>query len=365
MGVFKRIRKYKSGSKSAYWYIRYWVEGKEKKESVGKVGRITKTIAQTRLEERKRQVRLGQLNMLDSKIPTLENFSGTYIEYVRDIKCNRSWKSAVQYLKTINKKFGKKKLSSISPNDIDNYKLERLQNLKPASVNRELACLSHLINYAKRHGRYFGDNPVSISKLLPENNKKERILTSIEEELLINNSSKYLEAILICALNTGMRKNEIITLRWHNVDMEKNTITIEHTNTKNKKTRKIPINSKLRKTLFEQKIKVGSSNYVFLSSKGKPYKRHDSLNQAFKSARDKAGIINLRFHDLRHTSATRMIETDASIVAVSKILGHADLKTTMRYLHPDNSLIDAVENLSNYESNRTQNRTHKLTNHVE
>ena len=360
MGVFKRIRKHKSGSKQDYWYIRYWVDGQEKKESVGKVGTVTKTVAQTRLEERKRQVRLGQLDMINAEIPTLEVFTETYIEYVRDIKQNRSWKSAILYLNSLNKRFGKKKLSQITPRDIDEYKLARLKNLKPASVNRELACLSHLFNLAKRRKRFFGENPVSISKLLPENNQIERILTSHEEEILLKNSSNELKAILICALQTAMRKNEIITLTWDNVDMNNNIITIDHTNTKSKKTRKIPINTRLRKVLLEQKLKVGSSNYVFLSSKGTPYKRHDSLKQAYKGACKRAGITNLRFHDLRHTSATRMIETGASIVAVSRILGHADLKTTMRYAHPENSLKDAVENLSTFESNRTQNRTQHI-----
>jgi integrase len=60
----------------------------------------------------------------------------------------------------------------------------------------------------------------------------------------------------------------------------------------------------------------------------------------------RANIKGLRFHDLRHTAATRMIESGANIVAVSRILGHADLKTTMRYTHPDNSLVEAVESLT-------------------
>jgi len=279
MGVYKRIRVHKDGSETTYWYIRYWVNGQEKKESIGKVGTVTKTIAQTHLEERRRQIRLGQLNMLEADIPTLECFSETYINYVRDIKMNRSWKSAILYLKSLNKRLGKKKLSLITPQDIDDYKLARLQKLKPASFNRELACLSHLFNLAKRRKRFFGDNPVSISKLLPENNQIERILTSHEEEILLKNSSSELKAIIICALQTAMRKNEIITLSWDNVDKENNIITIEHTNTKSKKTRKIPINSRLRKILLEQRLKVGSSNYVFLSSKGSPYKRHDSRSE--------------------------------------------------------------------------------------
>ena len=85
---------------------------------------------------------------------------------------------------------------------------------------------------------------------------------------------------------------------------------------------------------------------MFLSEEGKPYKRHDSLKGAFEGLCRKVGIHGLRFHDLRHTAATRMIEAGASIVAVSKILGHSDIKMTMRYSHPDNSLKEAVESLA-------------------
>ena len=148
-----------------------------------------------------------------------------------------------------------------------------------------------------------------------------------------------------------MRKGEIISLRRSNVDLDNNVIILEHTNTKNKKTRRIPINSVLRRLLLEQRLKSGGSDYVFLSSDGKPYMRQDSLNRAFNGALNRAKIEGLRFHDLRHTAATRMIESGASIVAVSKILGHADLKTTMRYAHPDDSLKDAVEKLGNFTLN--------------
>ena len=70
------------------------------------------------------------------------------------------------------------------------------------------------------------------------------------------------------------------------------------------------------------------------------------INNAFRTARNKAGLSDLRFHYLRHTAATRMIEAGAPIVAVSKILGHSDIKMTMRYAHPESSLVDAVELLS-------------------
>ena len=105
----------------------------------------------------------------------------------------------------------------------------------------------------------------------------------------------------------------------------------------------IPVNIILRKLLLEQKLKSGCSEYVFLNSNGNPYKRHDSLKQSYVRACKCAGINGLRFHDLRHTAATRMVEGGANIVAVSRILGHADLKTTMRYAHLEDSLKEAVE----------------------
>jgi len=243
-----------------------------------------------------------------------------------------------------------KKLSKIKNTDIDDYKLYRLNNVKPASVNRELACLSNLLNYAKNQELFFSVNPVTISKLLPENNEKERILSFKEEERLMEVCSVHLRPILSCALHTGMRKSEILTLEWENIDIKNKLITIEHTNTKSKKTRRIPINSFLYKVLLEQKLKVGSTNYVFLNSLGRPYKRHDSVKQAFNGACKRANIKGLRFHDLRHTAATRMIEAGVSIFSVSLILGHQSLKMTMRYAHPDVSLREAVEKLANIES---------------
>ncbi|MDA2918399.1 site-specific integrase [Desulfobacterota bacterium AH_259_B03_O07] len=346
MGVFKRSIESKNGRKTPYWYIRFAMNGKMKWESVGKVGVATKDIARSKLDERKRQVRLGQLDVIVAKIPTLSEYKCDYIRYVKDVKGNRSWRSTIHYLNQLEKLFGDKKLSQISSRDIDNYKLSRIQEVKPSTVNRELACLNHLLNLAKRQKRFFGENPVSISKLLPENNKTERILRTDEEKRLLDTSSIHLKPIIITALNTGMRKGEILTLKWSNVDLENKIINLEHTNTKSKKSRRIPINNELRKLLLELKLKSGGSDYVFLSSNGSPYKRHDSLKKVFRDACKRADITGLRFHDLRHTVATRMIESNANIVAVKEILGHSDLKTTMRYAHPNDSLKDAVEKLA-------------------
>lgn len=99
-----------------------------------------------------------------------------------------------------------------------------------------------------------------------------------------------------------MRKGGILSLISSNIDLENNIITLEHTNTKSKKMRRIPINSVLRKFFLGQELKGGASDYVFLSSIGNPYKTHDSLKQAFEGACKRARIHGLRFHNLRHTA---------------------------------------------------------------
>ncbi|MGE0367319.1 MAG: site-specific integrase [Candidatus Dadabacteria bacterium] len=103
-------------------------------------------------------------------------------------------------------------------------------------------------------------------------------------------------------------------------------------------------------TLTQSRLKSGNGDYVFVDARGDNIK---TVRTAFEAACRRAGLGGLRFHDLRHTAATRMVESGANIVAISKILGHSDIKTTMRYTHPEDSLKDALESLGNFAQNAT------------
>ena len=348
MAIYKR----KGTNKTEYWYVEISLPGGRKlKRSVGKVGEVTKTIARQYEHVLKKEVKLGRLNILESYIPTLQEFSDEYIKHVRDIKQKRSWQRDVQLLHPLLKLYRNKKLSDITTKDIEDFKLSRLQEVSPATVNRSLSVLRHLFNLAKRWKKFFGDNPVSIVGLLEENNQIERILTPNEEKTLIEVSISYLRPIINTALNTGMRKGEILSLKWSDVDFNSSYITINQTNSKSKKQRKVPINTYLKKLLIELKLKSVQSEYVFSDNKGNKVNR---IRTAFTAACRRANLKGLRFHDLRHTAATRMVESGANIVAISKILGHSDIKTTMRYTHPENSLKEAVESLGNFGNNTTK-----------
>ena len=346
------------------WVGEYKDRGKIKRVAFGKKGIVTKTLAKEMLKKKEQNVKLGQYDMLDAKIPILLEFSKTYILHVKDTIQRKSWYRYEYGLRRLIELYGNKKLSEITPKDVDDYKALRLRDARPATVNREIATLRQIFNLAKRWKKFFGENPVSISKLLPEHNQKERILTYEEEMRLLDACNEYLRPIIVTALHTGMRKTEILTLNWSNIDLENGLITIDQTNTKSKKTRRIPINSTMRILLKEQWLRTGQgpfrNEYVFISKTGTPYKFHTSIKGAFERVCKNAEITGLRFHDLRHTAATRMIEAGASIVAVSKILGHSDIKMTMRYSHPDNSLKEAVELLtSNFSDSVTDKFTDK------
>jgi len=294
--------------------------------------------------------------MIEADIPTLNEIKDDYIAYIQDVKGNRSWRRSEELLRPLSKLYGNKKLSDISPKDLEEFKSLRLKEVSPATVNRSLSVLRHLINLAKRWKKFYGDNPVSIVGMLEEHNQVERILTLDEENRLLNESISYLRPIIFTALNTGMRKGEILSLKWFDVDLDMNMITINQTNSKSKKQRKIPVSSRMRSMLLELKLQSGNQEYVFTDIQGRAIR---TIRSAFQTACRKAGLEGLRFHDLRHTAATRMVESGANIVAISKILGHSDIKTTMRYAHPEDSLKEALESLGNYGKNTTNIATNE------
>jgi len=175
MGVFKRTRTNKGGKKVDFWYMRYVLNGKEKWKSAGRVGEITKTVAQKMLEDIKRSIRMG-IYQYDVENINLESLEQDYINYVKNIKQIRTWDKRVEHMNTLQAFFGDKQLINYTSKDIDDYKSFRLKKVAPATVNRELSTLRHIFNLAKRWKKFFGDNPVSVSGLLREDNLRKRVV---------------------------------------------------------------------------------------------------------------------------------------------------------------------------------------------
>ena len=310
------------------WYIDFYYEGKRYTE---KVGKVAKSVAEEKLDIKRSEVIRGEWKPKVAKI-SFEKFKEEYLEYS---KANKKPKSSIRdecSLKHLSKFFGGRMLSEIGSFLVEKYKLIRKEeDAEPATVNRELACLRHMFNMAIKWKKVQA-NPVREVRFMKEPKGKERILTEEEEVRLLNairltTKSQHLEPIIITALNTGMRKAEILNLKWSNVDFQKGYIQVE--GTKNGENRKIPMNKKLTEALESAK-KVSKGEYVF-SENGKPY---GDVKTGWWTALEKAKIEGFRFHDLRHTFGSRLGMKGYDIKTIAELMGHKDIKMTMRYSHP-------------------------------
>jgi integrase len=254
----------------------------------------------------------------------------------------RSWASDETSLDHLKEFFKGKYLSEITAEQVERYKAKRRADpvrpeaeekpgvdpklVSPSTVNRELACLKTCLNHAVEWEK-LDRNPAAKVKKFREPNAKERILTPVEAKRLLGEASEDLRPVLIIALNTGMRKNEILSLRWKDVDFVKGFIHIA--DSKSGRSRDIPMNSLVFETLYEMSR---AREFVFENPETKAQVL--DVKTAFKGACRRAEINGVRFHDLRHTAASRMVEAGIDLVTVSKILGHASIQMTMRYAHP-------------------------------
>ncbi len=201
--------------------------------------------------------------------------------------------------------------------------------MTPASVNRELACLKHIFTKAQEWNK-IDFNPAKRVKLYKEDNNRVRCLSDEEIGLLIENCPEFLKPMVITSIHTGMRKGELLNLKWSDIDFSHGLITVNET--KSGESRKIEMNYFLTETLKTYRMtRVGKDGYVFVDEKGKRYSPHGIMKGAFKRTLKKAGIEDFRWHDMRHVFASRLAMQGTNIIAIMELLGHKSLKMTRRY----------------------------------
>jgi len=202
-----------------------------------------------------------------------------------------------------------------------------------ATVNRELAQLRRMLNVAQREG-WIVRNPLSLGESLisvADEKKRERILTREEETRLLaacdDARRKHLRPIIVCALDTGMRQGEIFSLRWREVDFDNGMITVDAFNTKTMRSRTISLTVRLAKELeaIAAQAPKRPDDLVFGIS--------DNVKRSFYTVRRAAGLEDVRFHDLRHTAATRLVGAHIPLSEVGRALGHTQANTTYRYVN--------------------------------
>lgn len=310
--------------KDSNWFIDYRANGRRIREKIG----TSKVLAETVLKKRKVAIAEGKfLDIKKEHKVKFEDFSDTYFQL--HAKVNQRplvIKRTAGLLNHLCMHFSGKSLAEITPQSIEQYKSERIKKVAPATVNKELACLKCLFNKAIAWGK-FNDNPVRKVKLLKEDNKRIRYLEKEEIRRLIDNCASHLKPIVIVAVFTGMRKSEILELKWKNIDIERGIIYLLET--KNGERREVIINNTVKRTLIAV-LKHPFSPYVFCEEDGKPYA---NVRKSFFTALKKAGIINFHFHDLRHTFASQLVMSGVDLKTVQELLGHKSIEMTMRYSH--------------------------------
>jgi integrase len=340
----KKVRKYRcmfQDAKGRWWLDYYTPEGKRKRKLCG-----SHEAAKDALGEIQHAKKRGTYTD-ESRAPIFEEYAQRYLAKVSINKASGDREERA--MKTLVAHFGRTRLSKIKRTEVREYRNDRLKTVKGASVNREIALLRHLFNVAIDDG-VVAVNPARGGPGMKAFKEKQRerflampevdaLLGAIRARIQKNQQDKtgkaknwqYLHAAVMVALHTGCRKGEILGMKWEQIDWEKRSILL--TETKNGKSRRVPIDTMLLRELAEQRQRVGhDARLVFPSydNAGNVVPLHD-VKVSFGIALVDAGIANARFHDLRHTFASHYIMSGGDLYKLSKLLGHSDLKMTQRY----------------------------------
>jgi len=325
------------------WYLDYKDASGKRIQKVAPLA-TTKKEAEFALRDEVRKVFDGEYDVRRQKQNIkIIDFIKLYIEnYSKPNK--KSWKDDRYRLMRSADILGKNTyLTKISSLDIEKLKSAKLnEDVTHSTVNTYLRVLKRMFNIAMTWG-YAQSNPVRKVRMYSEAEaRRDRVLNHEEELRLLDSSKKKLRQIIIFALNTGMRRGEILNLKWEDIDFEERTILIKKS--KSGKPRKVPINSRLFEELIKWKEENKNSHFLFTSSRtGKPFK---TIRKSWESACKKAKIQKLRFHDLRRTFGSRLALAGVDLNRIKELLGHASIKTTEIYLHADSKDIhNAVEAL--------------------
>lgn len=258
--------------------------------------------------------------------------------------------------------FGAKLLSAITPEEVEKYKAARLneegrrgvgngkvrktgKKLKPATVNRELACLKAVFNYFIKLDTIL-KNPVSRVKLLAENNEQMRVLSFEEEQLYLAACSQPHQGIAVLMIETGMRPDELYRLKRESVNLIAGYIANPYGKTKAAR-RKIPLTQRAARVLKERLNEV-KGEYLF-PSEDDDQKPMTKANHAHYGALNRSKVRRFRLYDLRHTFASRAAMSGVDLVTLAALLGHSRIQMVMRYAHPtEEHQVNAIKRLEEF-----------------
>ena len=332
------------------WRLRFVFRGQRKCLTLGDAPAITLAQARSLVNQHRTKIAMGEdpaaEKALEKTVPTFAQFiAERYMPFVLGYK--KAANSDDSYLRNqILPVLGKKYLDKISKKDIiDFHHGLHAKGYKPGTCNRSLILLRYAFNLAiKWEIPGVKNNPTKDVPLLnDQEGKKERYLSKEETErlygVLKDSDNALLQYIVPMLILTGARKMEVINARWEDFDLLKRQWRIPIT--KAGRPRYVPLSNGVINLLAN--VPHDESNpWVFPNPKtGKPYV---SIFGSWNTARNAAGLGDVRIHDLRHSFASFLVNAGRSLYEVQKILGHTQVKTTQRYAHlSQDTLLDAAD----------------------
>lgn len=339
------------------YYFYYRLNGKQRNYFIGSADSLTPAQARDLVKEKAGLVASG-VDIQESrheakKTEMRKNLTlGRFLsEHYKDYLISMNPKRADQAYACIAHSFVHlldKPLEEIKAWDIQQWITERRKlGRAPATieycVNRLRAALNRAVEW-----EFIDSHNLSSVKLIKQDNTRIRYLSKEEEKRLLDalqdrnhcvrkSCNKiepvefidFLEPLVLTAMNTGMRKGELLSLRWEHVSLPNRYLTIRSENAKSKKTRTIPLNDTVLKLFERWQAQNPDADYVFISN-NQPV---EFFQYPWQSLLKEAAIENFRFHDLRHHFASKLVMAGVDLNIVRELLGHADLKMTLRYAH--------------------------------
>lgn len=218
--------------------------------------------------------------------------------------------------------------------------IKEKEGASPATVNRILALIRAILRKAEREWEWL-DRAPNI-RMRKEDNKRIRWITHGEAERLKNELPKHLENAMEFALQTGLRESNVANLEWSEVDFDRCHAFIPAHKSKSGKAIAVPLNSNAMEVIQKQ---VGKHLRFVFAYKGQPIKHFNT--KAWRNALKRAGISDFRWHDLRHTWASRHVQNGTSLQELQQLGGWASFEMVLRYAHlSSNQLKGAAERIS-------------------
>lgn len=355
-----------------YFYSYYRPDVTPRSRTRIKLGRASESFTPTQARERARfymgEVLCGRDPMVErdrAKSSTLENYLENF--YFKSLEGKKSRDKTEARIKSCFKQFYELPLNAITPLVIERWKGERVRaGIKKGTVNRDIATLKSLLSKAVTWN-LLEKHPLAALKLdrldskgvvrylsPDEDTRLREALNAREDEIRaarargnqfrrergydeypdLNQTpfADHMKPMVLISLNTGIRRGELFHLRWEHVNFETKTLTVAGETAKSGNTRHVPLNREALSTLQAWARQQGNPRIglVFSNEQGRPF---GEVKSAWGALLVRAKIEGFRWHDMRHDFASKLVMNAVDLNSVRELLGHADIKMTLRYAH--------------------------------